>query len=112
MLFRPDSIEKILKGDKTQTRRAWKKPMVKVGGIYPIQEKMFQKKVDCPGFLRVWYVGQERLGDIWNHPADALKEGFHSVREFFKVWAELYGSVHMDQEIWVIDFVLVDGGSQ
>ena len=43
MLFKKEHKEMILSGTKTQTRRIWKRPMVKVGGIYKAKLKMMSK---------------------------------------------------------------------
>lgn len=49
MLFKKEHKEMILNGTKTATRRVWKKPMVKVGGIYKCKLKMFSMKCKLCG---------------------------------------------------------------
>jgi len=49
MLFKPEHKEMILNGTKTATRRVWKKPMVKVGGIYKAKTKMLSVKCKLCG---------------------------------------------------------------
>ncbi len=110
MLFRPDMVEKILAGEKTQTRRVWKKAHVKVGNTYAIKKHYYQKNVDAPGFIRITGLRVEPLIEITN--MDAKKEGFQSLREFVDVWTELHGEPEWHNDVWVIDFELVDGGKE
>ena len=42
---------------------------------------------------------------------DALAEGFESVEEFYETWQQVHGKGSLDQEVWVIDFKLVDTSS-
>ena len=53
MLFRPEHKQMILDGTKTATRRVWKKPMVKVGGIYKAKLKMLEVKCKICGKIDI-----------------------------------------------------------
>jgi len=44
MLFRPEHVKPILNGTKTQTRRTWKRPHVRVGGVYKAKTQMLSKR--------------------------------------------------------------------
>lgn len=112
MLFRPDMIEKILAGEKTQTRRVWEKARVKVGNTYAIKKQYYQKNADAPGFYLVLGLKQENLGAILSRPEDIKAEGFDSGEHFIETWTELHGEPDWNALVWVIDFELADGGSQ
>jgi hypothetical protein len=100
LLFKPEHVQPILNGIKTQTRRVWKKPRVKVGGIYKAKTKLFSK--DYFTMLKVTGLRKERLGDISEE--DAWAEGGYTVEEFRKVWERINGRWDPEQEIWVVEF--------
>ncbi len=86
MLFKPQHVEPILNGTKTQTRRLWKKPMVKVGGLYWAQTQLFKPESRFAR-LRVTRLWQERLGDI--SEADARAEGYENSLKYFIAFREI-----------------------
>ena len=104
LIFTERNIELILQGKKTQTRRIWKRIKVKKGGIYKIRRHIFSKK--HYGLIQVTNIRKEKLGDITEE--DAKKEGCSSVAEFKKVWKEIYGKWNPEQEVYVIEFKLLD----
>ncbi len=114
MLFKPEHVEMIKNGTKTQTRRNWKRRMVKVydpehperGGIYKVKTQMLSKDHHCK--IRVTDVRREMLYGLTLE--DAKKEGYNSIEEYEKVWEEINGSF---DNIWVyvVDFELVKGDS-
>lgn len=98
MQFKRMFVDKILKGEKTQTRRhkiAW----YKVGSIVPAQcgyrEKAFAR-------LKIIGIRKEKLGDITI--SDINKEGFLSSSEFIEIWKKINGSWNDTQKVYVIDF--------
>ena len=101
MLFKLEHKEMILKGTKTATRRDWKKPMVKVGGIYKCKLKMLSKEYFA--LIKVTKFYKQRLGDMTNK--DAKKEGYNSLREFYNIWIQINGDFN-PQEVYVIEFKL------
>jgi len=105
LIFTERNIELILQGKKTQTRRIWKRIKVKKGGIYKIKRHIFSKK--HYGLIQVTDIRKEKLGNITEE--DAKKEGYGSVAEFKKVWEEIYGRWNPEQEVYVIEFKLLDG---
>lgn len=110
MIFRPELSEKILAGEKVETRRAVKEGEVecryKAGRTYAVQPGRTKRGV---GRILIKEVRRERLGDI-HHPG-ALREGFHDVRDFLDYWRRLHGGVDSEQEVWVIRFELEEVGS-
>lgn len=129
--FKPQLIDKIKGGAKTQTRRPvkwddlmalgyvdgrfpddpdWQRTVERVsrwkaGRSYAIQPGRGRVQV---GRVTVTAVRVERLGDLGAE--DARREGFArkgigSTSMFFDYWRDLYGDVDEDQFVWVISFV-------
>ena len=101
MLFKPEHVDMIMQGIKTATRRAWKRPMAKPGGLYPVQVRMFQRRAECP-LIRVTRVYRQRLGDMTEE--DARKEGGYTLDEFRDVWIGINGAWDDDQMVYVVEF--------
>lgn len=104
MLFKEHHIKGIIAGVKTQTRRDWKRCMVKVGGIYLVKKQMLSKEWYAK--IQVTGIRRERLGDI--STVDAFKEGGYTVAEYICEWKAINGDWTPDLEVYVIDFELVD----
>jgi len=102
MLFKPEHRKMILNGTKTATRRIWKKPMVKVGGIYKCKTKMLSKEYFAK--IEVTKLYQQRLGEVMTE--DAKKEGYKSIVDFYRVFEEINGMINMGQVVYVIEFKL------
>ena len=103
MLFKTEHKEMILNGTKTSTRRAWKKPMVKVGGIYKAKLKMISK--DYFAKIKVIKLFKQRLGDM--DQEDILKEGYSFNYEFMDVWNKINGIYDPILEVYVIEFEVI-----
>lgn len=104
MIFRPELVEKILAGEKTETRRPVKdgKPCrYRAPRSYAVRPGRAEKAV---GRVRVRSVRKEELGEI--RAEGARREGFESVDDFLAYWRKLYGHVYLTQEVWVIRFSL------
>jgi hypothetical protein len=107
MLFKIEHIAPILDGTKTQTRRLWKRPMVKVGGLYWAQTALYKSESRFARLkvLRLW---QERLGDITE--ADARAEGYPSRADYFLAFRRinrLSGDV-FDLHVYCVEFEVVE----
>lgn len=103
MLFKPYLVEPILSGTKTETRRLWKRCLVKVGGVYKAKTNFRDNSTFAT--IVITYIRTERLGYI---DSDGLKkEGCRSLDEFKQIWIDSYGSWQPDARVFVIGFQLV-----
>ena len=107
MLFKPEHKQMILEGKKTATRRAWKRPMVKVGGIYKAKLQMLSK--DYFAKIRVTKFYKQMLRDM--KIEDFLKEGYYDQEDFVKIWCDINGYWDEKLEVDVIEFEVVSSKS-
>ena len=106
MIFTKEHVERIRTGRKTVTRRIWKRPHVKVGGIYSIRTDRFKPApADAPRIV-VISMTVEPLKYVGNNKA--LLEGYNSRREFESAWIKLHGVWNPNQEIYVVKFLRVE----
>ena len=103
MLFKPYLVEPILKGAKTETRRLWKRCLVKVGGNYKAKTNFRSNSAFAT--IKIAYIRREKLGTV--NSDDAKKEGCRSLNEFKRIWIDSHGSWQPDTQIFVIGFQLV-----
>ena len=75
MLFKKEHKKMILEGNKTATRRAWKKPMAKVGGVYKCKLAMLSK--DYFAEIVVTKMYKQRIKKMTDN--DAKKEGYKNL---------------------------------
>ncbi len=85
ILFKHQHIFPILTGLKTQTRRTWKKPRVKVGSIQKAKTEMISKHFFAR--LRVLAVYTQKLGDMTEQ--DAYEEGGYTLRGYKEVFQRI-----------------------
>jgi len=104
MLFKKEHVPMIMSGRKTATRRAWKSPMAKIGGIYKAKLSMF--KPDCFAKIRVTAMYNQKLKDM--SQSDYEKEGYNSKEEFMSIWKEINHYWNPDMNVTVIEFALVE----
>jgi hypothetical protein len=114
VIFKPELVEKILAGEKTETRRPVKYDAdgrvvpcrYTVGKDYAVQPG--RTKPGIPGLrLKVLSVVREHLGQMDHRKA--LLEGFSGTDEFFRYWERLHGRAVPDlQAVWAIRFELVE----
>ena len=130
MIFTPESIEAILAGRKTVTRRPavdWKRCYNRVGHTYPVQPGRGQKAVGRIHILRTdpeSFVGESVVERCRSLPVDLLMwtregedEGFGTWHEFKREWLRLHPKdVYQDGMIcapcWRIEFELVEEASR
>lgn len=103
ILFTPNHVEMIKAGEKTQSRRIWKRPRAKVGSIHLVKTELFSKEHHCR--IRILDVRRELLGNITED--DARAEGGYSISEYIEVWREINGVFDPDQLVYVVDFEVV-----
>lgn len=104
LLFKPQHREPILEGRKTQTRRLWKRPRVRVGAEHWATTQLFDSNAH---FARVRIVAlrQELLGEITTR--DAKAEGYASINRFLDAFFEINGSHGTRTLVWVVEFEVV-----
>jgi hypothetical protein len=101
ILFKPEHVEPILRGQKTQTRRTGHKRW-KVRSVH--QAKTNYK--DAPfADLLITRVRSEQLGAISEN--DARKEGYPSVEAYQEAFGRIYGWWKPKTEVWVLDFEVI-----
>ena len=101
MIFKRSLVQKILLGEKTQTRR------VKPYRYGPGSTVCIQDRWNEPARARVEItrVYRQRLGEI--SPEEIKAEGFRTLEEFKAAWIEIYGAWQPDQTVWVYEFRLL-----
>lgn len=110
LLFKPEHVQPIITGRKTQTRRDWKRRRAVPGAIHWAQTGY--GKVDTRfarlEILRVW---QEPLVEIGLH--DALAEGYDSVAEYLNAFLRINRITEVDylndwwtnrRQVWCVEF--------
>jgi hypothetical protein len=102
ILFTEHSKNLILAGKKTQTRRRGKKRW-NIGSIHECRRGF---KGEPFARVRILSVDKVRLGDITEE--DARAEGAKDKTEFIEVWRQIYGPWKADEEVWRINFAVVD----
>lgn len=112
MNFRPELVEKILTGAKTQTRRVVSPNERSPWFIGECGLRVGQDYAVCPGRgktqvarLTVKRVWQELAGEI--SEVDATREGFADRADFIAYWERLHGSFDPTTRVWAIQFELV-----
>lgn len=105
LLFKPEHINPILAGTKTQTRRVWKRCRVKPGTIYGARTSYNAVPFALLRVRRVW---QERLLDITDD--DARAEGYVSREAFLEVFRRInrLPEIPSDLTVWAIEFEVVN----
>ena len=105
MIFTRENIELIREGKKTETRRIWKKPHVRVGKVYQCRTSRFAKTPADSPFIKITGMKKERLRDITLEAVQ--REGINDLSTFMGLWINLHGFWNPNQEVYVIDFEVV-----
>jgi len=95
MLFRKEYIEKIVKGEKTQTRRLIS--AYEVGRAYPINN------TDIEIIITNRY--RQRLGGMTQE--EIQKEGYATLEEFKVAWIQINHFWAPDIQVWVYEFKVI-----
>lgn len=99
ILLKQEHVKVILSGRKTQTRRRGKCRW-RIGSIHLAKTNF--KKDSVFAALKILSVRQERLGNI--SEADAVAEGYSSIKEYLDVFRQIYDLFDPDEIVWIIDF--------
>ena len=105
MIFKPEMAEKVLSGEKTETRRpvnVGQPCRYRVGRSYAVQPGRGKHAI---GRIGVVEVREESLREV--DDAAAVREGFADSAEFIRYWFELYGSALSWAPVWVVRFRLL-----
>lgn len=108
ILMHRENLPAIRDRRKTVTRRRWKRPMVKTGGIYQIRTKIFGEPfarvrvLDVAAELRPGLIAPGGL------EAEAHREGFETWLEFEFVWISMHGPNTLNEPCTRIEFELVE----
>lgn len=103
ILFKHEHVFPILIGLKTQTRRTWEKPRVKVGSIQKAKTAMISKHFFAQ--LRILEVYPERLGAMTGQ--DAHEEGGYTLEEYKTKFQQIYGHWDDNEVVFVVKFELI-----
>lgn len=104
MIFGFEIADKVLAGEKTETRRRGRGDescRYVPGRDYAVQRG---RGMYSEGRVLVASVEREVLGLITDE--GARREGFEDRAAFFRYWAGLHGYVNMAERVWVISFSL------
>ncbi|MDA1258509.1 MAG: hypothetical protein O3C10_11825 [Chloroflexi bacterium] len=101
ILFKPEHVERVLTGGKTQTRRRWKRRRMLPGSVHQAKTRLFGEPFALIHVLRVW---QEPAGTISD--ADAAAEGYPVRQEFLDTFARINGDYSPDEVVWCVEFTV------
>lgn len=106
MLFQKEHIEQIRNGEKTVTRRDWRRRQAREGGVYIASTEMFTSHEEADCYIQVTDVYQEQLGEMDDR--DAEKEGGYTLEEFQRLWEYINGEPwDPEKEVYVVEFEYV-----
>jgi len=103
--FKQHHVKPILSGEKTATRRKWKKCRVRVGSVHQCKTGALFTK-DYFARIRILKAYRERLGDM--RRTDYRKEGGYTKKSFIEVWKQINGSYNPNERVWVVEFELIE----
>ena len=103
ILFKPEHVQPILEGRKTQTRRLGQKRW-NIGSIHQCKTRLFG--VDPFARVEILEVRREKLGDISEEDIRAEGYGLES-GDYKRAWKRINGGKWEDDlEVWVVTFAL------
>jgi hypothetical protein len=103
ILFKPEHVEPILSGRKTQTRRMGKKRW-NVGSVHQCATRLFDPDAVFAR-VKLLAVEQEPLG--WIDDYGATLEGYESRDHYLQAWNRINGDTELDTPVWVVEFEVV-----
>lgn len=117
ILFTPEMAQAILDGRKTVTRRRWKKPRVKVGGLHQCYTRPAFARPPGKPFARVRIVNVAFewgvMGGLTREQqeAEAGLEGFATRLDFYDAWYAINGPDSVYDGTYRVEFRLEAEGS-
>ena len=105
MIFQPEHIDQIRTGEKTVTRRRWRRKMASEGNVYMATTSLYTSHTDADCYIRVTDVYDEPLGELTPEHAD--REGGYTVDEFEALWCEIYDEWNPADVVTVVEFEYV-----
>ena len=99
ILFKPEHVEPVLSGTKTQTRRRWKRRRMLPGSTHQARTRLFGEPFALLNVIRVW---QEPIGDVSDE--DARAEGYPGRKGFLAAFTRINGDVPLDEVVWCVEF--------
>ena len=101
MIFKRTLLQKILRGEKTQTRRRGSR-LYKVGHVYKVQRSRYSR-----GDIKILITRRyrQRLGDITSE--EIHKEGYSTLEEFKQAWIDINGYWNPEEIVTVYEFRLL-----
>jgi uncharacterized protein YhfF len=96
------TIDMVLAGNKTQTRRPTKDSAWTVGGVYDVVPN---KRAPPVALIKLLDLRQERVGDITD--VDAQAEGVKDAATFKAEWAKFKRGWDPEKPVWVLEFKLL-----
>ena len=76
MIFTKQNLELIREGKKTETRRIWKKPHVKVGKTYQCRTSRYAKTPEDSPYIKITAMRKEKLGEITEDAVSCEQGGY------------------------------------
>ena len=82
----------------------------RIGKIYQCRASRYAKTPEDSPYIKITAMRKERLGEITD---DAVrKEGFKphgaQLEKFYGLWVNLHGSWNPNQEVYVVDFEVIE----
>jgi len=116
ILFKPEMAEKILTGEKTVTRRRWKRPRVKVGSIHQCYTRPAFARPPGKPFtkIRILDIRHELMPAYdWNglpelSDMEAKREGFENWEAFARAWTAMHGKKSENEPCYRVKFEVVE----
>ena len=103
ILFKKDLVPLIASGQKTQTRRYWKSPRVKVGSVHRVNTSYYPTTGFTGLRIRILRVWEQQLSDVTEN--EAVAEGFHNLHDFVEYFFCLNGGRSVaGRKLYAVEF--------
>lgn len=113
MIFRPEMVELIFAGEKTETRRPVSDNPRSPWWIEECGLRSFNEYAVSPGrgkraVAAIRFLGARQEPLSWIDDDGARAEGFPNRKAFVDYWRELYGKWDLALRVWVVRFELAE----